>query len=138
LGLDGAKAQKLYDTFTAQAQAQQKAQDAALQAQVVKENAEWKKAIAADSHIGGTHYREAQLDAVRFLQSLPDGAGPALANYLRATGQIDQPLLAKALALAGRRLREDSVSGTASGTPNGPGSSDASPQQRWSRSLYKE
>lgn len=108
LGLDSAKAQKVFDSFVGIQQAQSKAADEAF----VKQDAAWAAELKADPELGGTKWEAARVDIGRAVSHFK--AEPAL-KILDAAGLGNHPALVRFVASVGRALREDSLAGTKAG-----------------------
>lgn len=105
LGLDSAKAQKVFDQFVGFQQAQSKAADEAF----TKQDAAWTAQLKADPELGGEKWDATRADIGRAAKHFK--AGPAL-KLLEAAGLGNQPELVRFVAAVGRALREDSIAGS--------------------------
>lgn len=105
LGLDSAKAQKVFDTFVGFQQAQVKASDEAF----AKQDAAWVAALKSDAELGGEKWDATRADIGRAAKHFK--AGPAL-KLLEASGLGNNVELVRFVAGVGRALREDSIAGT--------------------------
>lgn len=109
LGLDSAKAQKVFDSYVAIEQSRAKA----LEQQYVQQDAKWRSELEADPDIGGAKLpatkREVAL-AAKFL-----GRGPL--ETLAKVGLGSHPDIIRALVKVGRALSDDTISGTSAPAP---------------------
>jgi len=125
LGLDSAKAQKVFDLYAA---AQAEAAKAS-QAAVEKEQRGWQEALKADKEFGGEKLSASADIARRAIKQYGDDA---LKELLHTTGLGDHPALVRFAYRAGLALKEDSVAGS-----NGAGSASASlSDEQFARTLY--
>lgn len=108
LGLDTAKAQKVFDQFVGFQQAQQKQADTALAAQ----DAKWVDELKADPELqlGGAKWPEAKKAIERAKAHFPDAKGAV--EVLNAAGLGNHPSVVRLFAAIGRSLKEDRVAGT--------------------------
>jgi hypothetical protein len=106
LGLDSAKAQKLFDRYVAleaaRGQAQAKAQ--------AERDAKWTAEIQADPEIGGEKSEAAKADIRRALAKF---GGAKMAQALHAAGLGNHPDLVRGFVAIGKAFAEDSIAGTA-------------------------
>lgn len=121
LGLDSAKAQKVFDQFVGFQQATQKQAEAALAAQESK----WLDALKADPELqlGGAKWPEAKKAIERAKAHFPDAKGAV--EVLNAAGLGNHPSVVRLFAAIGRSLKEDSIAGTTAAPPKGDRLSDA-------------
>lgn len=121
LGLDSAKAQKVFDQFVGFQQAQSKASEAAFAAQEAK----WVDALKADPELqlGGAKWPETQRAIERAKSRFPDAKGAV--EVLNAAGLGNHPSVVRLFAAIGRSLKEDSVAGTSAAPPKADRLSDA-------------
>ncbi|PZR17524.1 MAG: hypothetical protein DI536_04215 [Archangium gephyra] len=110
LGLDSAKAQKLFDQHLADSAAANKAATEAARAEYAKQVETWKAQTQADPDIGGEKWATSQQELIRAVQN---PAMRELASVFRELGHGDHPKVVKALVHIGRALKDDSVKGTA-------------------------
>ncbi|MDP2270925.1 MAG: hypothetical protein Q8K32_09360 [Archangium sp.] len=118
LGLDSAKAQKVFDTFVGFQQAQVKADNEAF----AKQDAAWVDALKSDPELGGEKWDATKADIGRAAKHFK--AGPAL-KVLEAAGLGNHVELVRFVAGVGRALREDSIAGTTTSSSKGERPSDA-------------
>lgn len=117
LGLDSAKAQKLFDLNVSTGAEAAKAATAAAKAEYAKQVEKWKAEYQADPDIGGEKWATSQKELIRAVQ-IP--AVRELASVFRELGHGDHPKVVKALVHLGRAHKDDSVAGTAAATAKQP------------------
>lgn len=105
LGLDGAKASKVVESFAAFEKARNEQLDSLAQAQ----DAKWRAELEALPEFSGEAKAAAMGDVRRALTKF---GGQGFAKLLHAAGLGNHPELLKGFAAIGRALREDSVAGS--------------------------
>lgn len=131
LGLDSAKAQKLFDTRLKEREALQEQLASGAKAQV----AEWGAALKADAELGGAKFAESFEVAKRGLAKF---GTPELKALLRDTGLGAHPEVVRAFFRAGKAISEDSSAGARNGAAE-PGAalmSDAAKARETYPKLY--
>lgn len=131
LGLDSAKAQKVFDLYA-------EAQDALIQQIVAGHQAErqeeqqaWVKEIRADKEFGGEKFDA----SVRAARKVIEKFGPELRPWLNESGLTNHPGLFRLLARIGFADTEDSSAG-AGGGGKGP-AAPADPYKALAQKLYR-
>lgn len=107
LGLDNAKAQRVFDHFLSLEKARLAADDAKFAAQ----DAAWAKEIQTHPDFGGERIKDSLQAARRGIEHV---GGKPIARLFEAAGLGNNPQLFGALVKIGRSLAEDSVAGTSS------------------------
>ena len=120
LGLDAAKAQKIFDSYVGLSQALQKQADEAFAAQ----DSKWVSELKADPELqmGGPKWAAARADIGRAVSRFK--AQESLAA-LNAAGLGNHPAIVRLFAGIGRALREDSIAGATRPADSGERLSDA-------------
>lgn len=112
VGLDSAKAQRVFDSYVALEKSRTEALDAAVEAQ----SAKWRAEVDALPEFTGPARQESMADVQRALARF---GGKPLGELLDAAGLGNHPLLVKAFADIGKALREDTIAGsTKPGAPS--------------------
>ena len=106
IGLDSAKAQKLFDRYIGLEVARAKADEDAFVAQ----DNRWQAELKADPEVGGEKQAQAVMHVRRAIKEF---GGVEVAKVLAQAGLGNHPALVRGFAKIGRALAEDSVSGAA-------------------------
>ena len=117
LGLDSAKAQKVFDQYVAI----EAARTAATEKAYAEQSAKWAAEVEADPDLGGAKLKATQKEvraAIGFV-------GKPFAELMSKTGFGSNPTVIRALARIGRSLANDTISGTEKAPPSGERLSDA-------------
>jgi len=118
LGLDSAKAQKLFDQYVAIEKARVDASEKAF----ADQEAKWAAALQADPDIGGEKLQKTVAEVHAALKWL----GPGVGQLIKAAGLGNNPDVVKAFVKLGRGLADDSIKGTSTpGAGQPPKKSDA-------------
>lgn len=118
LGLDTAKAQKLFDQYVAI----EKARGEAAEKAFAEQDAKWAAAVQADPDIGGEKLKTTVTEVRAALNWL----GPGVGQLIKAAGLGNNPDVVKAFVKLGRGLADDSIKGTSTpGAGQPPKKSDA-------------
>lgn len=104
LGLDSAKAQKLFDQYVAIEKARVDASEKAF----ADQEAKWAAALQADPDIGGEKLQKTVAEVHAALKWL----GPGVGQLIKAAGLGNNPDVVKAFVKLGRGLADDSIKGT--------------------------
>lgn len=110
LGLDSAKAQKLFDLHVGAVAESQKQIAAGWEKQV----ADWETAARADKEYGGASFDSNLEIARRAVERL---GGPGLRQFLAESGMGNNPELIRFAVRAGKAISEDSIGGDAGSAP---------------------
>lgn len=109
LGLDGPKAQKLFDQYVAL----ETARNAAAEKSVAEQEAKWSAEVQADPDLGG-----AKLPVtIREVRAAVDFLGKDFGTLIAKTGFGSHPSVVRALVKVGRALKDDSIAGTSKTAP---------------------
>jgi hypothetical protein len=115
LGLDTAKAQKLFDQYVAIEKARTEAAEKAFVAQ----DAKWKAELEADPDLGGEKLKATVTNVHSALKWL----GPGVGKLIAQSGLGNHPELVRAFVKLGRGVADDSIKGTSA-----PGAGKSEPK----------
>lgn len=115
-GLDGPKAQALFDVYAqAEVASVQRQKDEAQ-----KQLEDWKKAVEGDKDMGGANYQATRASAQKAMEKF---ASPQLRELMNATGFGEHPEFVRFAAKVGQAISEDNAGATGGGgttTPQKP------------------